>query len=119
MNLSYDPPCHSTLENQFLMFTLFNNWFQGSRLGLEHHLHRGRALAAFIHLLSLRVKKLKLEYETRRMHSDTSVNGQSNIQSDVHTLLSPITPDEESLLSSVRFTALIICITSPLLIILT
>ncbi|XP_076902084.1 uncharacterized protein LOC143556706 isoform X1 [Bidens hawaiensis] len=80
---------------------LYGPSLEGSRLGLEHHLHRGRALAAFIHLLSLRVKKLKLEYETRRMHSDTSVNGQSNIQSDVHTLLSPITPDEESLLSSV------------------
>ncbi|XP_024990189.1 uncharacterized protein LOC112524555 isoform X3 [Cynara cardunculus var. scolymus] len=74
---------------------------EGSRLGLEHHLHRGRALAAFIHLLSLRVKRLKLEFETRRVHSDTSVNGQSNIQSDVHTLLSPITQEEESLLSSV------------------
>ncbi|KAJ9553781.1 hypothetical protein OSB04_017826 [Centaurea solstitialis] len=74
---------------------------EGSRLGLEHHLHRGRALAAFIHLLSLRVKRLKLEFEARRVHSDTSVNGQSNIQSDVHTLLSPITQEEESLLSSV------------------
>ncbi|KAF5794542.1 putative spatacsin [Helianthus annuus] len=80
---------------------LYGPSLEGSRLGLEHHLHRGRALAAFMHLLSLRVKKLKLEYETRRVPSDTSVNGQSNIQSDVHTLLSPITPEEESLLSSV------------------
>ncbi|KAL4575265.1 hypothetical protein LXL04_022107 [Taraxacum kok-saghyz] len=72
---------------------------EGSGLGLEHHLHRGRPLAAFIHLLSLRVKKLKLEFETRRLQSE--VNGQSNIQSDVHTLLSPITQEEESLLSSV------------------
>ncbi|KAK9064048.1 hypothetical protein SSX86_017920 [Deinandra increscens subsp. villosa] len=80
---------------------LYGPSLEGSRLGLEHHLHRGRALAAFIHLLSLRVKKLKLEYETHRLHSDTSVNGQSNIQSDVQTLLSPITQEEESLLSSV------------------
>lgn len=78
---------------------LYGPSVEGSRLGLEHHLHRGRPLAAFIHLLSLRVKKLKLEFETRRMHSE--VNGQSNIQSDVHTLLSPITQEEESLLSSV------------------
>ncbi|XP_071689848.1 uncharacterized protein [Rutidosis leptorrhynchoides] len=72
-----------------------------SRLGLEHHLHRGRALAAFVHLLSLRVKKLKFEFETRIQHSDASANGQSNVQSDIHTLLSPLTQDEESLLSSV------------------
>ncbi|KAL8218308.1 hypothetical protein R6Q57_021681 [Mikania cordata] len=80
---------------------LYGPSLEGSRPGLEHHLHRGRALAAFIHLLSLRVKKLKSDYETRRIHSDTSVNGQSNVQSDVHTLLSPITHEEESLLSSV------------------
>ncbi|KAI7730053.1 hypothetical protein M8C21_020004 [Ambrosia artemisiifolia] len=80
---------------------LYDPSLEGSRLGLEHHLHRGRALAAFMHLLSLRVKKLKLEYETRRVPSDASVNGQSNIQSDVQTLLSPITSEEESLLSSV------------------
>lgn len=80
---------------------LYGPSVEGSRLGLEHHLHRGRALAAFIHLLSLRVKKLKLKVETHRVHSDISVNGQSNIQSDVHTLLSPITQEEESLISSV------------------
>lgn len=80
---------------------LYGPSVEGSRLGLEHHLHRGRSLAAFIHLLSLRVKKLKLEFETHRVHSNISVNGQSNIQSDIHTLLSPITQEEETLLSSV------------------
>nr|XP_043630154.1 uncharacterized protein LOC122601459 [Erigeron canadensis] len=80
---------------------LYGSSVEGSGLGLEHHLHRGRALAAFIHLLSLRVKKLKFDFETRRLQSDSSVNEQSNIQFDVHTLLSPITQEEESLLSSV------------------
>ncbi|CAH1417368.1 unnamed protein product [Lactuca virosa] len=91
--LSWEAAIHRHVEE------LYGPSAEGSRLGHEHHLHRGRPLAAFIHLLSLRLKKLKLEFETRRMQSD--VNGQSNIQSDVHTLLSPITQEEESLLSSV------------------
>ncbi|CAK9137988.1 unnamed protein product [Ilex paraguariensis] len=69
-------------------------------LGLEHYLHRGRALAAFNHLLAARVQKLKLESNIEG-HSGASGHGQTNIQSDVHTLLVPITESEESLLSSV------------------
>ncbi|KAM7262326.1 hypothetical protein ACFE04_021403 [Oxalis oulophora] len=65
-------------------------------LGLEQHLHRGRALAAFNHLLSIRIDKLKTEGQ-----SNSSTRGQTNVQSDVQTLLSPITQGEESLLSSV------------------
>ncbi|KAM7517827.1 hypothetical protein LguiB_016789 [Lonicera macranthoides] len=65
--------------------------------GLEHHLHRGRALAAFNHLISVRVKKLKME-NIARGQPGTSGNGQTNFQSDVHTLLAPITQSEESLL---------------------
>ncbi|RVW55231.1 hypothetical protein CK203_067014 [Vitis vinifera] len=71
-----------------------------SGLGLEQHLHRGRALAAFNHLLGVRVQKLKLE--NTKGQSSASVNGQTNVQSDVQMLLSPITQSEESLLSSVR-----------------
>lgn len=74
---------------------------QETGLGLEHHLHRGRALAAFNHLISVRVKKLKME-NIARGHSGTSGNGQTNVQSDVHTLLAPITQSEESLLLPVR-----------------
>lgn len=67
-------------------------------LGLEHHLHRGRALAAFNNLLALRVEKLNTE---KRGPSGTSVPGQTNVQSDVHALLAPISQNEESLLSTV------------------
>ncbi|KAL3527892.1 hypothetical protein ACH5RR_012548 [Cinchona calisaya] len=67
-------------------------------LGLEHHLHRGRALAAFNHLLALRVQNLNSE---KGGPSGTSVPGQTNVQSDVQSLLAPITQNEESLLSAV------------------
>ncbi|XP_038999892.1 uncharacterized protein LOC120125556 isoform X2 [Hibiscus syriacus] len=62
--------------------------------GLEHHLHRGRALAAFNHLLISRVEKLKME-------GRSNASGQTNVQSDVQTLLAPISEKEECLLSSV------------------
>ncbi|KAL8125295.1 hypothetical protein AgCh_012832 [Apium graveolens] len=71
-----------------------------SGLGLEHHLHRGRALAAFNHLLSIRVQKLKPK-NIQRKQSGSSVHGQTNVQSDVHTLLAPMTQSEESILASV------------------
>lgn len=71
-------------------------WFQGADIGLEHHLHRGRALAALNHLLSARIHKLK---------SETPSSGQTNVQSDVQILLAPIIESEESLLSSVRINA--------------
>ncbi|KAG9129276.1 hypothetical protein Leryth_015660 [Lithospermum erythrorhizon] len=67
--------------------------------GLEHHLHRGRPLAAFYHILTERVKKLKLE--STQGASSSSAHGQGNVQSDVHTFLAPINQSEESLLSSV------------------
>lgn len=73
---------------------------QESGLGLEHHLHRGRALAAFNHLLAVRVQKLKME-STHRSPAGSSVPGQTNVQADVQTLLAPLTQSEESLLSSV------------------
>ncbi|XWS41450.1 hypothetical protein CRYUN_Cryun17cG0082900 [Craigia yunnanensis] len=63
-------------------------------LGLEHHLHRGRALLAFNHLLTSRVEKLKME-------GRSNASGQTNVQSDVQTLLAPISEKEECLLSSV------------------
>ncbi|CAL0330002.1 unnamed protein product [Lupinus luteus] len=65
-------------------------------LGLEHHLHRGRALAAFNQILSHRIQSLKSEGE-----ASTSAHGQTNTQSDVQRLLSPLGQSEETLLSSV------------------
>lgn len=35
------------------------------------------------------------------MQSGSTVHGQTNVQSDVHTLLAPITQSEESILASV------------------
>ena len=63
-------------------------------------MHRGRALAAFNHLLAVRVQKLKLE-NTNRGQPGTSLHGQTNVQADVQIVLTPITQSEESLLSSV------------------
>ncbi|KAK7247505.1 hypothetical protein RIF29_42388 [Crotalaria pallida] len=65
-------------------------------LGLEHHLHRGRALAAFNQILSHRVQNLKSADE-----AGTSARGQTNTQSDVQMLLSPLGQSEETILSSV------------------
>jgi spatacsin len=59
-------------------------------------LHRGRALAAFNQLLAARVQKFKSEEQ-----GGASVHGQNNVQSDVQTLLAPLTQSEESLLASV------------------
>lgn len=58
-------------------------------------MHRGRALAAFNHILDVRVQKLKSE------HMSKEKGGQTIVQSDVQMLLAPLTQSEESLLSSV------------------
>ncbi|PIN26879.1 hypothetical protein CDL12_00372 [Handroanthus impetiginosus] len=79
---------------------LYSSSLEGAEVGLEHHLHRGRALAGFNHLLSARVHKLKSDSK-HRGQSETSSSGQANVQSDVQTLLAPITESEQSLLSSV------------------
>ncbi|KAB2051998.1 hypothetical protein ES319_A12G090100v1 [Gossypium barbadense] len=73
---------------------LYHSSLKETGLGLEHHLHRGRALAAFNHLLISRVEKLKIE-------GRTNASGQTNVQSDVQTLLAPISEKEECLLSSI------------------
>lgn len=70
--------------------------------GLEHHLHRGRALAAFNQILGHRVQNLKSERD-----GSNSSHGQSNIQSDVQKLLSPLGQNEDTLLSSVLSTAIL------------
>ena len=70
-------------------------------------MHRGRALAAFNHLLALRVQKLNTE---KRGSSGTSVPGQTNVQSDLHALLAPISQNEESLLSTVWITCGLFCL---------
>ena len=79
--------------------------FQETGLGLEHHLLRGRALAAFNHVLSVRLQKLKKEGE-----SEGSPHRQNNVQSDVQMLLSPLVPSEEALLSSVSVIPFTVCL---------
>lgn len=64
---------------------------------MEQHLHRGRAFAAFNLLLSLRASKLKDATEHKEPLRQT------NIQSDVQAILSPLSLQEWSLLPSVCF----------------
>ena len=78
---------------------------QETGLGLEHHLHRGRALSSFNRLLSVRIQNFKSEGQ-----SGDSTQGQTNIQSDLQRLLAPLTETEISLLSSVRMDMLFILI---------
>ncbi|WZZ23449.1 hypothetical protein YC2023_006850 [Brassica napus] len=75
---------------------LHNTKTEGTELGLEHFLHRGRPLAAFNAFLEHRVEKIKLEDQ-----SGSLIHGQRNMQSDVPMLLAPLTQNDESLLSSV------------------
>ncbi|PRQ49064.1 putative spatacsin [Rosa chinensis] len=86
-SLSWEATIQKHIEEE-----LYNSALEGNALGLEHHLHRGRALAAFNHFLGFRVQKLKSEGKGQI---------QANVQADVQTLLGPITESEESLLSSV------------------
>ncbi|XP_068470497.1 uncharacterized protein [Phaseolus vulgaris] len=80
---------------------LYGPLLEENGFGVEHLLHRGRALAAFNQILGHRVQNLKSEEE-----SSTSAHGQTNIQSDVHSLLSPLGQSEETLLSCVLPTAI-------------
>ncbi|KAI9108709.1 hypothetical protein K1719_020356 [Acacia pycnantha] len=72
---------------------LYNSVFEETGLRLEHHLHRGRALAAFNQILINRAQQLKSGGA-----ASASTNVQTNIQSDVQTLLSLLSQSEEDLL---------------------
>ncbi|GAB2260278.1 hypothetical protein Droror1_Dr00011133 [Drosera rotundifolia] len=69
--------------------------------GLEHHLHRGRALAAFKQFLEFRIEKLKSDHPRNGQHETNAVREQVDAQSDVQALLAEIKLDEEQLLASV------------------
>ncbi|KAK7399448.1 hypothetical protein VNO78_10630 [Psophocarpus tetragonolobus] len=75
---------------------LYGPLLEENEFGLEHFLHRGQALAAFNQILCHRLQNLKSEGE-----SSSSAHGQTNTQSDVQTLLSPLGQSEETILSSV------------------
>ncbi|XP_051127140.1 uncharacterized protein LOC127248696 isoform X2 [Andrographis paniculata] len=79
---------------------LYASSLEGAGVGLEHYLHRGRALAALNHLLASRVHKMTTD-NSQRSQSGTSSTGQVNVHLDLQTILAPLTESEESLLSSV------------------
>ncbi|KAK8457117.1 hypothetical protein SEVIR_3G127700v4 [Setaria viridis] len=62
---------------------------------VEHHLHRGRALAAFRHLLVKRASQLKSASACQ------VIPAQSNVQADVQLILAPLSQAERSILISV------------------
>lgn len=62
---------------------------------VEHHLHRGRALAAFRHLIFKRASQLK-SASARQV-----ISSQSNVQADVQLILAPLSQPERSVLLSV------------------
>ncbi|RLN30060.1 uncharacterized protein C2845_PM05G27470 [Panicum miliaceum] len=59
---------------------------------VEHHLHRGRALAAFRHLLVKRASQLK------SANARQVISAQSNVQADVQLILAPLSQAERSIL---------------------
>uniref|UniRef100_A0A453E8L6 Spatacsin C-terminal domain-containing protein n=1 Tax=Aegilops tauschii subsp. strangulata TaxID=200361 RepID=A0A453E8L6_AEGTS len=61
-------------------------------LRVEHHLHRGRALAAFRHLLGKRASQLK------SANARQVISTQSDVQADVQLILAPLSQTERSVL---------------------
>ncbi|XP_043696644.1 uncharacterized protein LOC122647289 isoform X2 [Telopea speciosissima] len=93
--ISLEAAIQKNVEEELYASSLVETGF-----GVEHHLHRGRAFAAFNHLLGLRVQELK-STKAHQEVSGASVQGQTNVQSDVQLLFATLTQSEESLLSSV------------------
>ncbi|XP_011622566.1 uncharacterized protein LOC18432027 isoform X1 [Amborella trichopoda] len=79
---------------------LYASSFEENGHGIEHHLHRGRALAAFHHLLGVRAQRMRTGHADLE-RKGSSTRGSTNVQSDSQRLLTPLTQNEESLLSSV------------------
>ncbi|KAF0916073.1 hypothetical protein E2562_000693 [Oryza meyeriana var. granulata] len=69
-------------------------------LRVEHHLHRGRALAAFRHLLGKRASQLK------SANARQVISVQSSVQADVQLILAPLSQTERPILLSVAPLAL-------------
>ncbi|XP_068653693.1 uncharacterized protein [Aristolochia californica] len=93
--ISWEAAIQKNIEKEVYASSL-----EATGFGIEHHLHRGRALAAFSNILGARAQKLKTTYSLQTPHGPI-IQGQASIQSDVQKLLAPLTQDEESLLSSV------------------
>ncbi|KAI4310715.1 hypothetical protein MLD38_035669 [Melastoma candidum] len=81
---------------------LYSSSIKETGPGFEQYLNRGRSLAAFNHLLSVRVQKFKSEGDSGALEPV-----QGNIQSDIQALLAPISHSEEDLISYVVPVAII------------
>ncbi|XXG85857.1 hypothetical protein AAC387_Pa11g0871 [Persea americana] len=90
-SISWESAIHKSIEEE-----LFASSFEENGSGVEHHLHRGRPLAAFNHILGARA--LKQKSNAQEEPSGAPIHGQSNIQSDLQTLLAPFSQNEASLL---------------------
>lgn len=75
--------------------------FEDKGVGAEHHLRRGRAMAAFNSLLSLRLQNFNAQGSLIREHVGKFQRGQMHISSELQAVLSPLTTHEEKYLSSV------------------
>lgn len=94
--LSWEASLQKNIEEE-----LYTSSFEEGEFGVEHHLHRGRALAAFKSLIGNRAQRLNLLGRTQDEQMGKSSRGQTQISAEVQMMLSPFTQSEEKLLISV------------------
>ena len=66
-------------------------------MGIDHHLERGRALAAFNSLLALRLQNFNVQGSMIREHVGKFQRGQLHMSSELHAVLSPLSHEEKYL----------------------
>ncbi|GLJ32063.1 hypothetical protein SUGI_0645700 [Cryptomeria japonica] len=93
--LSWEVALQKNIEEE-----LYASSFEEGNFGVEHHLHRGRALAAFNFLIGNRAQKLNSLGHVQEQIGKSS-RGQSQASSEIQVLLSQLTQSEEKLLISV------------------
>lgn len=94
--LSWEAALQKNIEEE-----LYTSSFEEGEFGVEHHLHRGRALTAFKFLIGNRAQRLNSLGRTQDEQVGKSSRGQTQISAEVQMLLSPFTQSEEKLLISV------------------
>ncbi|KAH7442054.1 hypothetical protein KP509_03G068400 [Ceratopteris richardii] len=75
--------------------------FEERSVGVEHHLRRGRAMAAFNSLLGIRLQNLNAQGSLIREHVGKFQKGQLHMSSELNALLSPLSTPEEKYLATV------------------
>ncbi|MCO5582951.1 hypothetical protein L7F22_036854 [Adiantum nelumboides] len=73
--------------------------FEEKAMGVEHHLRRGRAMAAFNAFLATRLQNLNAQGSLIREHVGKFQKGQLHMSSELHALLSPLAVHEEKYLA--------------------